>query len=153
MAIASNIIPKNFLTFLCHSIYKYTTERKAYEYFKTKAIFIDIVIINRENERYKDVITHKIEQELYRMNTLYNFYSTPGRVYVLDSSEVTPEEDILFNMIARLRFDTNKTASLEESIAKLQQANAMGSYEKRVVDRAKEDPNYKEEDIIGLKNK
>ena len=59
---------------------------------------------------YKDVITHKIEQELYRMNTLYNFYSTPGRIYVLDSSEVSPEEDILLNMIARLRFDTNKTA-------------------------------------------
>ena len=92
---------------------------KAYEYFKTKAIFIDIVIINREKDRYKSVVTHKIEQELYRMNTLYNFYSTPGRIYVLDSSEVSPEEDILLNMIARLRFDTNKTASLEESITHL----------------------------------
>ena len=118
---------------------------KAYEYFKTKAIFIDIVIINREKDRYKSVVTHKIEQELYRMNTLYNFYSTPGRIYVLDSSEVSPEEDILLNMIARLRFDTNKTASLEESITHLQEANAMGSYEKRIVDRAKADPNYSED--------
>ena len=109
---------------------------KAYEYFKTKAIFIDIVLINREKERYKSIITHKIEQELYRMNTLYNFYSTPGRIYVLDSSEISPEEDILFNMIARLRFDTNKTSSLEESIELLQQANSMGSYENKKMDRA-----------------
>jgi len=109
---------------------------KAYEYFKTKAIFIDIVIVNRENERYKSIITHKVEQELYRMNTLYNFYSTPGRIYVLDSSQVSKEEDILLNMIARLRFDTNKTSSLEESIESLQKANAMGAYEKNKVERA-----------------
>ena len=67
---------------------------KAYEYFKTRAIFMDIVIINRENENYKEIINHKVEQELYRMNTLYNFYSTPGRVFVIDSKDVSPEEDI-----------------------------------------------------------
>ena len=89
---------------------------KAYENFKTRAIFMDIVIINRESESYKEIINHKVEQELYRMNTLYNFYSTPGRVYVLDSKDVSPEEDILFNMIARLRFDTKKDTSLEDSI-------------------------------------
>ena len=118
---------------------------KAYEYFKTRAIFIDIVIINREKDKYKSIINHKIERELYRMNTLYNFYSTPGRVYVIDSNDVTPEEDILFNMVARLRFDTKKDRSLEESINRLQEENKMGSYEKNIVDRAKKDDKFSEE--------
>jgi len=118
---------------------------KAYEYFKTRSVFIDIVIINREKERYKNIITHKIEQELYRMNTLYNFYSTPGKVYVLNSEEVTPQEDILFNMIARLRFDTKKDISLEESINLLQQKNKMIKYEKNKVIKAVVDKNYEEE--------
>lgn len=118
---------------------------KAYEYFKTRAIFMDIVIINRESESYKEIINHKVEQELYRMNTLYNFYSTPGRVFVLDSKDVSPEEDILFNMIARLRFDSKKDTSLEDSINLLQKENRMGSYEKKKVDRATMDKDYKED--------
>ena len=118
---------------------------KAYEYFKTRAIFMDIVIINRESESYKEIINHKVEQELYRMNTLYNFYSTPGRVFVLDSKDVSPEEDILFNMIARLRFDSKKDTSLEDSINLLQKENRMGSYEKKKVDRAIMDKDYKED--------
>jgi len=118
---------------------------KAYEYFKTRAIFIDIVIINHEKERYKSIINHKVEQELYRMNTLYNFYSTPGKVYVLDSKDVSSEENILFNMIARLRFNTKKDISLEESISRLQENNKMGSLLKNKVDRAEIDKDYKEE--------
>lgn len=118
---------------------------KAYEYFKTRAIFVDIVIINREKDRYKEIINHKVEQELYRMNTLYNFYSTPGSVYVLDSNNVSPEEDILFNMIARLRFNTKNDKSLEESITRLQRENKMGSYDKNKVDRAICDKDYNEE--------
>lgn len=118
---------------------------KAYEYFKTRAIFIDIIIINREKERYKSIINRKVEQELYRMNTLYNFYSTPGKVYVLDSNDITPQEDILFNMIARLRFDTKKDISLEESINQLQKENRMGSYAKNKLDKATCDKNYKED--------
>ena len=118
---------------------------KAYEYFKTRAIFMDIVIINRENENYKEIINHKVEQELYRMNTLYNFYSTPGRVFVIDSKDVSPEEDILFNMIARLRFDSKKDASLEDSINLLQKENRMGSYEVKKTEKAVEDKDYKED--------
>lgn len=118
---------------------------KVYEYFKTRAIFMDIVIINREKEKYKDVINHKVEQELYRMNTLYNFHSTPGRIFVIDSNDVSKEEDILFNMVARLRFDTKKDVSLEESINRLQEENKMGSYNEKKVDRAYYDDTYQED--------
>ena len=112
---------------------------KAYEYFKTKALFIDIVIINRELDKYKKIISHRVDQELYRMNTLYNFSSTPGNIYVLDSNNVSDEETILLNMVARLKFNTSVDSSLEDSIKKLQAENKLFNYQKNKIDRAKED--------------
>ena len=50
------------------------------------------------------------------MNTLYNFSSTPGNIYVLDSNNVSDEETILLNMVARLKFNTSVDSSLEDSI-------------------------------------
>ena len=63
------------------------------------------------------------------MNTLYDFYATPGRVYVLDGNEVSYAEDILLNMVARLRFDSNRSSSLTESVQQLQKENKMIVYD------------------------
>ena len=115
---------------------------KAYEYFKTKSIFVDIVIINREIDKYKGIINHKVEQELFRMNTLYNFNSTPGNVYVLDSNDVNHDELILLNMVARLRFNTKTDVSLEESIKELQKENKLLNYQHQEVDTGKEMKDY-----------
>ena len=78
---------------------------KAYEFYKTRSVFIDVVIINRENDEYKPIVKREIEKEIYRMNTLFDFYSTPGRIFILDDKDVSYAEDILLNMVARLRFD------------------------------------------------
>ena len=102
---------------------------KAYEFYKTRSIFVDVVIVNRENEEYKPIVKREIEKEIYRMNTLYDFYSTPGRIYVLDDQEVSYAEDILLNMVARLRFDTRKCASLTESVQELLKENKMVAYD------------------------
>ena len=63
------------------------------------------------------------------MNTLYDFYATPGRIYVLDGNEVDYAEDILLNMVARLRFDTRSSSSLTDSVKLLQKENKMVSYD------------------------
>lgn len=102
---------------------------KAYEYYKSRAIFVDVVIINREKEEYKSIIKREIEKEKYRMNTLYDFMATPGEIFVLDENDVNEQETILLNMVARLRFDSRRSTSLEESIAILQKENTMISYE------------------------
>ena len=115
---------------------------KAYEYFKTKSIFVDVVIINREIDKYKGIINHKVEQELYRMNTLYNFNSTPGTVYVLDSNDVNHDELILLNMVARLRFNTKTDISLDESIKELQTENRLANYQPQKIDHGKETKDY-----------
>ena len=102
---------------------------KAYEYYKSKAVFVDIVVVNHEKETYKPIINREIEKEKYRMNTLYDFMNTPGRIYVVDSEDITNEEAILLRMAARLSFNTRKSSSLEESIETLQKENKMIGYD------------------------
>ena len=101
---------------------------KAYEFYKSRSIFVDIVIINREKDEYKPIIKREIEKEKYRMNTLYDFMATPGEIFVLDDNDVNDQETILLNMVARLRFDTRRSTSLEDSIETLQKENKMISY-------------------------
>lgn len=103
---------------------------KAYEYYKSRSIFVDVVVINREKDEYKSIVKREIEKEKYRMNTMYDFMSTPGEIFVLDDNNVSAEESILLNMVARLRFDTRRSTSLEESIKTLQKENKMINYEK-----------------------
>ena len=102
---------------------------KAYEFYKTRSIFIDVVVVNRENEEYKPIVKREIEKEIYRMNTLYDFYATPGKIFVLDDKDVSYAEDILLNMVARLRFDTRKSSSLAESVDDLLKDNKMVKYD------------------------
>ena len=101
---------------------------KAYEFYKTRSIFVDVVVVNRESDEYKPIVKREIEKEMYRMNTLYDFYATPGRIYVLDGNDVGYAEDVLLNMVARLRFDSDKSSSLAESIKILQSDNKMINY-------------------------
>lgn len=102
---------------------------KAYEFYKSRAIFVDVVVINREKDEYKAIIKREIEKEKYRMNTLYDFMATPGEIYVLDDNDVNEAESILLNMVARLRFDTRKSTSLKDSIETLHKENKMVSYD------------------------
>lgn len=102
---------------------------RAYEFYKTRSIFVDVVVVNRESDEYKPIVKREIEKEMYRMDTLYDFYETPGRIYVLDGNDVNYAEDILLNMVARLRFDSSKSTSLTESVQLLQKENKMIKYD------------------------
>lgn len=96
---------------------------KAFEYLKTKGIFTDIVIINSENEGYEKTIEKEVNDELYRIESLNYFNDLPGNVYLIKRSEITEDEIILLNMVARLRFNTINNKSLEEYIMDLQNQN------------------------------
>ncbi len=110
---------------------------KAYEYFKTRGIFIDVVIINREKDKYKPIIDRAIEQELYRIETLFDFGGTPGKVYVLDSDEVSTEEATLLRMVARISFNTETDNSFGESIEKMRAENKMLPFPERMIAHSK----------------
>ena len=103
---------------------------KAYEFYKSRAIFVDVAIVNRERDEYKVTLNREIDKERYRMLSLHNYMDTPGDIYVIDGKDVTHEESILLNMVARLRFDTRRCSSLDESVKLLQKENEMIDYDK-----------------------
>ncbi len=115
---------------------------KAFEYYKNSSVFVDVVIINNENEEYSKVINKVIEEEKYRMYTVNSFYHTPGGIYVIDSSDITSEEKRLFDIVPRIRFNLLSRQSLEEAVLELQEDNKINDY-----------PIRENEDNIQMNNK
>lgn len=101
---------------------------KAFEYYKNKSIFIDLVIINNESKEYVKAIRKEIDDELYRMNTLNSFYHTPGSVTVINSDNITREERSLLNMVPRLHFVIENHINLKEAVEELQRDNHINDY-------------------------
>ena len=115
---------------------------KAFEYYKNSSVFVDIVIVNNENEEYSKVINKVIEEEKYRMYTINSFYHTPGGIYVIDSSDITSEEKRLLDIVPRIRFNITERQSLEEAVLELQEDNKINDY-----------PVRQNEDNIKMENK
>lgn len=101
---------------------------KAFEYYKNKSIFVDLIIINNESNEYTKAIKKEIDDEMYRMNTLNSFYHTPGSVTVINSNNITREEQSLLDMIPRLRFVIENHISLKEAVEELQRNNRINDY-------------------------
>ena len=114
---------------------------KAFEYFKNKSIFIDIIIINNETGQYKDAIKKEVDDILYRIYTLNSFYHTPGSVTVINKDSTTIEEQSLLNMVPRIRFVIENHINLKEAVEELQKNNSISDY-----------PKYPKEDNIKIKN-
>ncbi len=104
---------------------------KAFEYYKSKSIFADLVIINSYEEKTAKMISKLVDDELYRIYTVNNFANTPGRVVLINYDKLTPEELNLFRSIARLSFNTIYNNSLREQIDLLQKENQINDYHER----------------------
>ena len=103
---------------------------KAFEYFKNKSIFVDIIIINSENSQYAKIIKKEIDDELYRIYTVNNFYHTPGIVTVIPVENITREEKSLLKVVPRLIFDIKEHKSLKDEVESLQRNNRINDYKK-----------------------
>ena len=80
---------------------------KAYEFFRSKNINIDLVILNQEVNSYEQYIKYEIENEIQnkQLGYLKNIF---GGIFVLDLNQI-PKEDInLLEFRANLLLDSNK---------------------------------------------
>ena len=102
---------------------------KAFEYYKNKSIFVDIIIINNESSEYQKIIKQEIDNEMYRIFTLNSFYHTPGSVTVINGDTLTREEKSLLNMVPRLKFVIENHINLKEAVENLQRQNTISDYE------------------------
>ncbi len=100
-----------------------------FEYYKSKSIFIDLIILNSKDEQDKKIINEEIDNEKYRMYALNSFNKTPGNIYIINPSDVTLEEITLFKTAARINIDSKKYHSLEEFVLSLQKLNTVSRKE------------------------
>ncbi len=115
---------------------------KAFEYYKNKSIFVDLLIVNNESGQYAKVIKKEIDDELYRIYTLNSFYHTPGSVTVIDKDNITSEDRSLLNIVPRLHFIIENHITLKEAVELLQENNTVNDY-----------PTYPYEKNIAMENK
>ena len=115
---------------------------KAFEYYKNKSIFVDIIIINNESGDYAKVIQKQVDEEMYRIYTLNSFYHTPGSITVINSENITREDRSLLNVVPRLKFVVDNHKTLREAVEELQKNNTVSDYK-----------HYPTEDNIILENK
>ena len=103
---------------------------KAFEYYKNHSIFVDVVIINKESSQFNKIIKKEIDDEMYRMYTLNNFYHTPGSITVIDGDEFDDKEYLLLQVVPRLKFIIKDHQTLKEAVEELQSNNFISDYSK-----------------------
>jgi len=101
---------------------------KAFEYYKNKSIFVDLIIINSETGQSQKLVKKQIEDELYRIYTLNSFYHTPGSVTVINDTNITKEDRSLLDMVPRISFNIDDHMSLKDAVEKMQKENKISDY-------------------------
>ena len=101
---------------------------KAYEYFKNKGIYVDVILINAEENPYDKSLKKEIDFTIYQIQKTNSFSGRPGNIYYIEHEDLTPEEEILLNTVARLRLDSRETSSLKAYIDELQSQNSASNY-------------------------
>lgn len=102
---------------------------KTFEYYKSKSIFVDVIIINSETGQSQKIIKKQIEDELYRMYTLNSFYHIPGSVTVINNENITEEDRSLLNIVPRIRFEIKNHITLKEAVEQLLENEKVSEYE------------------------
>ena len=96
---------------------------KCFEYYKNNSIFVDVIIVNGEGSQYTRIIKKEIDEQIYRMYTLNNFYHTPGEIKVVNKTDINKEEQSLFDMVPRLKFIVKNNITLKEAVEKMAEKN------------------------------
>ncbi len=91
---------------------------KAYEYYKKRSLYIDIVILNKEQDSKKDTINKYIYDILYKINAQNNFEDNFGQVFVLD--EFNEEDESLFKLVSKLYFETSQLKASDNIFSKIE---------------------------------
>lgn len=95
----------------------------AFEYYKSRSVFIDLVILNVDDSSLSNVIAKEIDEEKYHMYAINSFNKTPGNIYIIDRNDITPEETKLLYTVSRLSIDSSEYISLENYVESLQKQN------------------------------
>lgn len=77
---------------------------KAYEFFRSKNIKIELVILNKEVNSYEHFLEHEINNEIQNRQILY-LKNTFGGIFVINENEVSKEDINMLEFISNLSID------------------------------------------------
>ena len=92
---------------------------QAYEFYKSRGIYIDIVIINNENECKEELLKKYISDLVNKIYYFNYFENASGNVYTLFCNDLSSEERILLYTIARITINSSGI-SLEKQMQELE---------------------------------
>lgn len=124
---------------------------KAYEFFRTKNIQTEIVILDQEKHSYENYVREEIESSILNSQIAY-MKNVKGGVFTLSKGEIDPKDMKLLELVATIIIDTNR-GGLENNI-KEREEEYLEQYKQ--IGEEETIPSFEEEekeDIDLLKNK
>lgn len=96
---------------------------KAHMYWHLKGLSVDLVIWNEDYGSYRQELQDEIQNYIAAMSSVY-INERPGRIYVRTGDQISNEDRILFQTVARVIFD-GAAGSLSEQVNKKVLSKAM----------------------------
>ena len=94
---------------------------KGHEYFRTKNIFFDLVLLNEEKTTYRMTIHDELIRLIHSIGAADKI-NKPGGIFVLNTSVLLPEDVTLILSYSKVYIDNNK-GSLKEQLERLKLRN------------------------------
>ena len=95
---------------------------RAFEYFKVHGLQLDLVFINDAPEREREGLRHFINS-MASTEHLWVTHSEKGKVFILDSNDISEAERTLLHTVARLVFTTAGGITISQQLLLLEKAN------------------------------
>ncbi|MBP5342227.1 MAG: hypothetical protein J6Y52_07720 [Bacteroidales bacterium] len=95
---------------------------RAFEYYKTHGLVLDLVIINDATGSDHESLTHFI-RSMADTEHLWTTHQVAGKVFVLDGNDISDDERTLLRTVARLTFNTHEGLSISQQLERLEAVN------------------------------
>ncbi len=90
---------------------------QAHAYWRLKGLSVDLVIWNEDHGSYRQLLQDQI-QGLVNTDAVNQSYQKPGKIFVRSADQVSPEDRILFESVARVIIYDNK-GTLSEQVNRI----------------------------------
>jgi cellobiose phosphorylase len=86
---------------------------QAHAYWRLKGLSVDLVIWNEDHGSYRQLLQDQI-QGLINTDAVNQSYQKPGKIFVRSADQISPEDRILFESVARVIIYDNKGSLWEQ---------------------------------------
>lgn len=87
---------------------------QAHAYWRLKGLAVDLIIWNEDHGSYRQILQDEISGMVNTEMGVHTTYSKPGSIFVKSTDQISPEDRILFESVARVIIDDNKGTLAEQ---------------------------------------